>query len=304
MLCVGQSNKRFCFLNEQMTEEGYRQKIASIDFGSRAVRADLLQQFETLKKSNKKTAEPIIVSSENCTGDNIYNAKNCWQCYEINGTQDGRYLFNNRDSQDVMDCYSGKKQELNYECTSCTRSYGVKFSARVTESHDCDYSMYCTWSNNLFGCVGLQNEKYCIFNKQYSEEDYKVLREKIITHMKQTGEWGEFFPVSLSPFAYNETVAHEFYALEKDFVLKQGWRWAEKIASDYKKTDISIVDNITEVSKDICTQILSCETSGKNYQITPKEFAFYQKQQIPVPVLCPDERHKRRFKLQKIPLFQ
>ena len=31
--------------------------------------------------------------------------------------------------------------------------------------------------------------------------------------MMITGEWGEFFPSSLSPFGYNETVAQEYFPL-------------------------------------------------------------------------------------------
>ncbi|MBP7884916.1 hypothetical protein KAZ93_01885 [Patescibacteria group bacterium] len=40
--------------------------------------------------------------------------------------------------------------------------------------------MYC---KNCFGCVGLKNHEYCIFNKQYSKEDYEVQVAKIISHM-------------------------------------------------------------------------------------------------------------------------
>jgi len=36
---------------------------------------------------------------------------------------------------------------------------------------------------------------------------------KIIEHMQKMGEWGEFFPSSLSPFGYNETVAEEYYPI-------------------------------------------------------------------------------------------
>ena len=44
-----------------------------------------------------------------------------------------------------------------------------------------------------------------IFEKSYSEEEYNELVPKIIEHMKGGGEWGEFFPISHSPFGYNET---------------------------------------------------------------------------------------------------
>ena len=46
--------------------------------------------------------------------------------------------------------------------------------------------------------------------------------------MKKTGEWGEFFPSSLSPFGYNETVANDFFPLSKEEATKQGFKWKEK----------------------------------------------------------------------------
>jgi hypothetical protein len=70
-------------------------------------------------------------------------------------------------------------------------------------------------SHDIFGCVGLRNQSYCILNKQYTKEDYEIIVAKIIEHMKNTGERGEFFHPSLSPFGYNETVANEYLPLEK-----------------------------------------------------------------------------------------
>ena len=37
--------------------------------------------------------------------------------------------------------------------------------------------------------------------------------------MMKTGEWGEFFPSSLSPFGYNETVAQEHFPMSREEVL-------------------------------------------------------------------------------------
>jgi hypothetical protein len=50
-------------------------------------------------------------------------------------------------------------------------------------------------------------------NKQYTKEEYEKLLPKIIAHMKKTGEWGEFFPISISPFNYEETPAMDYYPL-------------------------------------------------------------------------------------------
>jgi len=39
--------------------------------------------------------------------------------------------------------------------------------------------------------------------------------------MQETGERGEFFHPSLSPFGYNETVAQEYFPLSKEATLAQ-----------------------------------------------------------------------------------
>jgi hypothetical protein len=84
--------------------------------------------------------------------------------------------------------------------------------------------MYCdillSNASYCFGCIGLHNnEQYCILNRQYTKEEYETLVPQIIEHMIQTGEWGEFFPASLSPFGYNETVAQEYFPLSREAVL-------------------------------------------------------------------------------------
>jgi len=53
--------------------------------------------------------------------------------------------------------------------------------------------------------------------------------------MMKTGEWGEFFPASLSPFGYNETVAQEYFPLSREEVL--GTSSFQKGAVDEERGD-------------------------------------------------------------------
>jgi hypothetical protein len=41
--------------------------------------------------------------------------------------------------------------------------------------------------------------------------------------MQSTGEWGEYFPIEVSPFGYNETVAQEYFPLTEEEVNSKGW---------------------------------------------------------------------------------
>lgn len=83
------------------------------------------------------------------------------------------------------------------------------------------YIYSCFYSSDLFACIGLRNKQYCIFNKQYTKEEYELLVAKIIAHMQKTGERGEFFPAQISPFGYNETMAMEFFPLSKEQATKR-----------------------------------------------------------------------------------
>jgi len=60
----------------------------------------------------------------------------------------------------------------------------------------------------LFGCIGLKRNEYCVLNRQYSKDEYKKTVLRLIEHMKKTGEYGEFFPIDISPFKCEDTVAN------------------------------------------------------------------------------------------------
>ena len=92
------------------------------------------------------------------------------------------------------------------------RCWGVKNGIYQNE---CDNTAHC------FLCVGIDRKSYCILNKQYTKEEYEELVPRIIEKMMADGEWGEFFPASMSPFGYNETVVQEYFPLSREEVLKK-----------------------------------------------------------------------------------
>jgi hypothetical protein len=152
--------------------------------------------------------------------------------------------------------------------------------------------------------MGLRRKQYCVLNKQYSKEEYEKLIPKIITHMQKTGEWGEFFPASLSLFGYNETIAYEHFPLLKENALSAGFNWsdyaspppvANKVIT--KKEMQKLPDNIQDINEDILDSALTCEISGKLYKIIKPELSFYKKHNLPLPKRCPDQRHADRMAL-------
>ena len=113
--------------------------------------------------------------------------------------------------------------------------------------------------------------------------------------MKNTGEWGEFFPIEKSVYAYNETLAQEQIPLNEKELLKRGWIYKDlQKEQKYQGAKYQIPDNIKDVPDNIIQQILFSEKSGQAYKIIKEELQFYRKQGIPIPRLTPDERHFER----------
>ncbi|MEI7513567.1 MAG: hypothetical protein WCJ74_03030 [bacterium] len=183
----------------------------------------------------------------------------------------------------------------------------------VWHCHDCLYSIECHNSGYLFGCVGLNQKKYCILNKQYAKEQYEELVPKIIEHMQKTGEWGEFFPPALSPFGYNETVANEYFPLTKEEVMERNAKMDSSVQkfnwSDYEPpapTAQKIItpemmknlpSDISKIPDDVLSWALTCEISGKLFTLQKSELEFYRKMNLPIPHRHPDIRHADRMKL-------
>jgi Zn ribbon nucleic-acid-binding protein len=177
--------------------------------------------------------------------------------------------------------------------------YNVIFGIYIFDSNNIIYCQNIfNNSSNLFGCSGLKGKKYCILNKQYTQEEYEKLVPKIIEHMKETGEWGKHFPAKDSPFGFNETVAYEYFPLTKEQALKFGAKWKEEDKlNHYLGPKIVLPFDIKEVKEDITKQILTCENCNKNYRLILQEIDFYRKMSLPVPHMCPECRHNRRMSL-------
>lgn len=286
--CFGCSNlvgKQYCYLNEQLSKEEYEKKIEVLALGDYKNVLSSRAGFEKYRlKFPKRFAQ--ILNCENCTGDNIKNSRNLKYGFDTSGAEDCKWVW--LASGPVKDCYdiSGVENvELAYEAVvNGLPSSRVQFCAYAWNNvSEVLYSVLCPGSQNCFGVVGLHKGKYCILNKQYTKEEYEVLVPKIIEHMQRTGEWGEFFPTELSPFGYNETLAQDYFYLEKEEALRQGFKW-----SDYE---------VEQPKMENSNSVIQCEASGKYFKILPQELKFYEKMGIPLPRKHPDQRHKERMAL-------
>lgn len=305
--CANLRNKQYHFLNKPLSKEDYEKKTKEI-LGSRKQLNLFREEFFKLLAGEIRRAtrnEKTI----NSIGTFLRNSKDCFMCFWIEGGENLRYVDYAgvvKDSMDVTVAGGNMRtqNELLYEMNN-GGIYDIKFSNLVRSSHSVEYSINCLGLENCFGCVGLRSKKYCVFNKQYTEEDYWRKVDEIKTKMLAAGEYGEFFPISMSPYPYNASLAQFEYPLMKEEVEKLGGYWAESPVSlegidpkNILKGD-EIPDNIKDVSDDILRKVLICEVTGKPFIITPQELAFYRRKNLPLPTKHPYQRLMERWAMKE-----
>lgn len=320
--CVNMRNGQYRIFNKQYSKEEYQAKIKELDLGSYKNYREIKNKFENFK-ANFPRRPAMLDKVVDVTGDNVYNSKKTKFCFDSYDVEDSQYILVGvdgvKDSQDMS--YAGLGCELSYEGRSII-GLGNKFSVVVHGAGNIEYSEYCINKNasDLFGCVSITSPKnFCIFNKQYREEEYKSLRERIVDHMSTTPyidkkgrvyKYGEFFPSEAMVFAYNETNAQDYFPLTKDQALAQGFSWRDPETRSYNITLSAeqIPDHIKDIGDDILNQIISCahksecsDQCTQAFKIIPQELEFYRKNNLALPRLCPNCRHYARLR-QRNPL--
>lgn len=315
--CVNLRNKQYYIFNKPYTKEEYFEELKKMR----------LDTFSGLENARRRSYElwqlyPYKffhgVQNVNVSGECIHNAKNVFMSYDVEDIEDSKFCHDV--SLGVKDSYDftnwGDKAERMYEVYGSGEGCrNLKFTIHCWPAvSDVEYSIECHSSSNLFGCVGLKKKSYCIFNKQYSPEEYFVLRDKIIQHMKEMPysdalgriySYGEFFPPEFSPFSYQETIAQDYFLQTKEEVREKGYNWRDiepRIFPTTRKAK-DIPDSIRNVQDSILQDTIECISCGTAYRIIQQELQFLRAQGIPVPRVCVECRYVTRHSLRNPPRY-
>jgi hypothetical protein len=345
--CINLTNAKYCYRNRQYSKEEWEAREYDTSW-------DEMSWEDFLQRAPRKNL--ILLSSPESFWDHIAFSRNALSCFEVKDGENIKYIDRSRILKDSMDIrWFWNNLQMSYDSLAVgINAYNILFSQHCWSNvSNLMYCMYCTdGTKNCFGCIGLRNASYCILNRQYTKEEYESLVPRIIEHMMKTPlieggshgvtggstfEWWEFFPASLSPFGYNETVANEYYPLTREEVVALSLRgtkqssmslisgtpgsprsarddetgesflhWPTFNWSDYESpfpTVEKIIpanklpDTIEGIPDDILNWAIECEVSKKPFRIIRQELEFYRKHNIPIPRRHPDVRHMNRMKM-------
>ena len=136
--------------------------------------APFLKQLDDLQHRTPHSAMESLyssmVNSEYCN----YTAymKNSYLCYFADYGENILYSYVLAHVKDSMDCARFKESELCYELVGGYKCYQVYYSLECAECRDVWFSKDCVGCSDCIGCVNLRKKQYCIFNEQYTKEEY------------------------------------------------------------------------------------------------------------------------------------
>jgi len=309
--CVGLREKQYHFFNESLTKKEYEKKLKNFSLNKDSIKESMTRVMKLRMSIPVKYYHGFQI--QDSSGDYMENCKRSRNVFNCRNNKDTVYMQDAWDeTEDCMDCTEVIIGQLSYEVQgmdSPHRSMFVRSCLNgVTDSCYCDM---CFGVHDCFGCFGLRKSSYCILNKQYTKAEYLKLKEKIIKHMTKTGEWGEYFPSNLSPFAYNESMAQDYFPMTKDEALKAGHTWYDHPVRDYKVTlhTKDLPHTQDDVKNNITREVIQCSTQNSPnqkekyslcataFKVTPLELSLYKILNLPIPEKCFPCRRQDRFSL-------
>lgn len=273
--CSGLRQKKYHFFNQPCSKEEYEQKVA-------AAKANWPETLRRFKEVGAQTPRRnlFLVQCENVLGDHLKNCKNCAFCFDCQELEDCKYMTNSPAKCDhCQDIEGAGFLSWSYQCLGTAGNHLLYSDHHWTNGGDLTFCSYAMSSSNCFGCAGVKKGEYCIFNKQYSKEEFGVMAARIVEHMMKTGEWGDCFLPGFTRFAYNETLAQQYYPLTKEQAQGLGYAWKDEVA---------------EAAAGALQDVVICEVSGKPFRLTKQELEFYKKLGLPLPTKHPEVRMKER----------
>ena len=226
--CYGatnQRNKNYLWMNEQLTQQEWEKRRAEIDFSCRSTFEEQFSLFHALMLQETVWPENFNEKVQGDTsGEYLHDCIGCRDCYFVEGAKNvERCSFTlNTLSENCYCCHGIVGAADSYQSLTIKNGQAIYFSSQIIDSRDVEYSLNCFSCEHCFGCVGIRNKKFHLFNKPYSEADYWKELDRVKCQMLEEGTYGSFFPISWTYIYPPESGLGLYLSLKQDEVDRIG----------------------------------------------------------------------------------
>lgn len=146
-----------------------------------------------------------------------YN-KDCYLVFNTAHSEECSFTTVFLNGKKCLDIYGSDKSELCYESIHLANCYQTFYSQNCENCVDVYFSSNIRGCTNCFGCVNLRNKSYCIFNQQYTKEQYfeEIKKYNLGSHKtveelkKKTNELQLSFPRRYMQGVQNTNVSGDY----------------------------------------------------------------------------------------------
>ncbi len=315
--CFGATNKRnkkYLWFNEQLSKEEWERRFAEVDLTSWKNRQEYESKYYDLI-ANAIWSENYNINADNCVGEYLNNVSNI-----LHG-----YYSNAPGSHDCEECtyFEGGQSHNCYmigapiSASDCYYSVGVegsnlKFAMSInSKMMDSEYCESCYECSDCFGCVGLRHKKFCILNKQYSEEEYWQKLDEIKCFMMDRREYGDMPPANFSTQVYTGSGAAILFGSDIEEGKKLGAVELDPRAEGAEGPEIEagttasmdeIPDRVEDINALVGKPFLDPNLNRRYTYIKP-ELELYRKLKVAPPRMHPVARGYSLYDQINMPMF-
>ena len=294
--CFGATNKshkKYLWFNEQLSREEWEERRSKVDLSIRSVYDAYVEKFEQLM-AQAAWQQYSHVACEDSTGESLTKCARCRNCWWIIEGTDLFYCWACMEQNGgAFSVWIGRGSD-GYQSCDLVYSQNCKYSVRVWRCVNMEYSMDCYECQNCFGCFGLRHKQFCIFNNQYSEEEYWMRVDDLKCTMLERGEYGAFFPGDLSQSGFQFSMGKMYFEYTPEEYKAFGAphfdpaRGAVIVPKSVSIQGSVLVTEIPDALADtdpakFVGKPIHDPTLQRNFSVTDSEFAFYQAHQLPFP---------------------
>jgi len=228
-----------------------------------------LEKFENLKKTEPWEATNGVWRENSPASHRGGQISNSFWVMDFGLVENSAYLYFPYQLNQCFDCSFTFDSELCYECLDCMKCYNCGHSQECNRCVDCHLCWYCKDCQDCFGCFGLDGKRFCIYNKQYSKEEYveKVEKYKKRTYEENRNELDEIS--TKHPFPFSNQVNSDNTPYGDHIVQSRDSYWVfDSIGLEecgymiQSKFDVNCFDCAQLFKSELCYE---CDSGGMNY---------------------------------------
>ena len=288
ILCDDLENQKYCIENKEYEKEEYLEKKKEILKNKN----DFLSKLQNIKVKWKN------FWSTDVTWNFIEKSSDVENGFYIADVSKSRNIlfswWTQKESYDVFDTWINVK-DMYGVASWWVNSENIYLSSQIESCYNIFYSYYLNNSNHCFACIWLQNQSFCILNKQYTKEDWYKKVNQIFEKMDNNGTLWDFLPPELNPFYFNDTVAWIIWWFQKEDIVSDLYMWRdEKIQVEIPNwVDTINIDELNsyqwfnqnwewKINPEILKKVIIDE-NWNYYKIVQMEYDFLIKNSLPIP---------------------